>query len=85
MINSPILTHLLKFSCSLYPAGLFFCLYKIEYMGKDKFYNQLVERYVENRATEEELEVFEYLLKSGKLDKALALSLEKQAEASNED
>jgi len=54
-------------------------------MREDKFYNQLVERYVENRATEEELEVFAHLLKLGKLDKALALSMKKQAKASNED
>ena len=54
-------------------------------MTEDKFYNQLVERYMENRATEEELEVFAHLLKSGKLDKALALSMKKQDEVSNED
>jgi len=54
-------------------------------MRKDKFYSQLVERYVENRVTEEELEVFAHLLKQGKLDKALALMTKKQAEASKED
>ena len=54
-------------------------------MIEDKFYNQLVERYVENRATEEELEVFAHLLKLGKLDKALALFMKKQDEASNKD
>jgi len=54
-------------------------------MEDDKFYNQLVERYAENKATEEELEVFAYLLKQGKLDEALASYMKKQAEASNED
>jgi transmembrane sensor len=54
-------------------------------MIEDKFYNHLVERYMENRATEEELEVFAHLLKLGKLDKALALFMKKQHEASNED
>lgn len=54
-------------------------------MREDKFYNQLVERYVENKATEEELELFAHFLKLGKLDKALALAMKKRAEASNED
>ena len=52
-------------------------------LREDKFYNQLVKRYAENRATEEELEVFAHLLKLGKLDKALALFMKKQDEASN--
>ena len=64
---------------------VFLSLQEIGIMIEDKFYNQLVERYVENKATEEELEVFAHLLKLGKLDKALALYMKKQDEASNED
>jgi len=38
-------------------------------MDQNEFYKQLVNRYVQNSATEDELEIFFQLLKEGKLDK----------------
>lgn len=54
-------------------------------MKEKRFHNQLLKRFLENRATEEELKVFMHLLKEGKLDEAFALAVEKEAVAPNAD
>ncbi|HEV2478939.1 MAG TPA: FecR domain-containing protein [Puia sp.] len=54
-------------------------------MKEKKFHKQLLKRYLENKATEEELKVFMHLLQEGKLDEAFALALEKESVAPDED
>ena len=54
-------------------------------MKEKKFHNQLLKRYLENRATEEELKVVMHLLKEGKLDEALALAAKGESVAPDGD
>lgn len=51
----------------------------------DEYYRQLVKRYLESTSTDEELEVFAYLLKEGKLDNYLNNVLNEEAGISSED
>lgn len=54
-------------------------------MKEKKFHKQLLKRYLENKATEEELKVLMHLLKEGKLDEALALAVKREPVAPNGD
>ena len=54
-------------------------------MKEKKYHKQLLKRYLENRATEEELKVFMHLLKEGQLDEAFVSAVKKESVAPDGD